>query len=418
VAADQGETPVNNSIERSSGRLTTGTNPGSSSHAETAVAAKGAPAIERFVHREGQASLMAAEHFARYLLASQLVAGSKVLDAGCGTGYGSEMFSAAGASVVVGVDLSDTGLSEEHRHQASYVQGDLARLPFCDGAFDKVVCFEVIEHVSDADAVLDELKRVLDKDGLLIVSSPNRCVNVPGNPFHVHEFTPDELSEALASRFSHVEFLQQHPFVGSHIGASIAGDASAIPGLRNLPSGRLASLVSFEPGAEQYMIAVAGDMSLPTPQGETVLGDTMDLRWWTERLTQADEGVRTIELLGADKRYLAEQVKILGDRLVVAEQANARLLVQSDRIDELEHDYSESQQHLSDARQRLAQSAELVEELQRWLTEAVQQVTETEQRLVELQTRLDRILATRLMRLVKLARRVYGRIRRLAGGRR
>ena len=64
------------------------------------------PSSERFVPERGTATLMAAEHIARYRLAAQLVRDSVVLDAGCGSGYGSAMLAAGGAKFVVGIDLA------------------------------------------------------------------------------------------------------------------------------------------------------------------------------------------------------------------------------------------------------------------------------------------------------------------------
>ena len=152
--------------------------------------------------------LIVSEHLGRYLWGAQLASGLKVLDAGCGTGYGLRILEAAGASRVVGVDLSTEAvaqaseLSESKRIEV--LQGDLAELPFSDGEFDLVVCFEVIEHVVEREAILDELMRVLGADGILCISTPNRRVYPPGNPHHVHEYEPEEFEQALAKRFAHV----------------------------------------------------------------------------------------------------------------------------------------------------------------------------------------------------------------------
>ena len=59
---------------------------------------------ERFVPESMRDELLAAEHLARYEWAGGLAPGRRVLDAGCGTGYGAEMLAAAGAASVMGVD--------------------------------------------------------------------------------------------------------------------------------------------------------------------------------------------------------------------------------------------------------------------------------------------------------------------------
>lgn len=52
------------------------------------------------------------------------------------------------------------------------VFGDGARLPFSDGCFDGVICLEVLEHVTDPAAVLDEIGRVLTSGGRAWLSMP------------------------------------------------------------------------------------------------------------------------------------------------------------------------------------------------------------------------------------------------------
>jgi SAM-dependent methyltransferase len=53
------------------------------------------------------------------------------------------------------------------------VQGSLTRLPFADGAFDTVICSEVIEHIPRDQVHLEELVRVVAPGGLLILGTPD-----------------------------------------------------------------------------------------------------------------------------------------------------------------------------------------------------------------------------------------------------
>jgi SAM-dependent methyltransferase len=91
---------------------------------------------------------------------------------------------------------------------------DGCRLPFADATFDVVTSFETIEHLEDRAQFIAELRRVLKPDGLLILSTPNALFTEPvngkpRNPFHVFEYTPDELTKELRGYFAEVEHFGQ-----------------------------------------------------------------------------------------------------------------------------------------------------------------------------------------------------------------
>ena len=158
------------------------------------------------------------EHIARYGFAEALVSERRVLDAGCGVGYGAERLARRAATVTaVDVALEPLRLSRSEYGAAnvSQCQGDCARLPFASESFDVVVAFEAIEHLEDPGAFLEEAARVLVSSGQLIVSTPNRDYyaesRAEANPFHVREFNYGEFREELEQRFPHVTlFLENH----------------------------------------------------------------------------------------------------------------------------------------------------------------------------------------------------------------
>lgn len=172
---------------------------------------------ERFIPELMGGHLIEAEHVIRYALAAQLCGGKRILDAGCGVGWGSLLLLESGAAGVSSIDIDSDAVGDARRRvpAADIRQGDLADLPWPDESFDLVVCFEAIEHVHRQDRVFDELVRVLRPTGLLMVSSPNPRVYPPGNPFHVHELTPEELQAAVASRLPHVTLLHQYEQLAS-----------------------------------------------------------------------------------------------------------------------------------------------------------------------------------------------------------
>ncbi|MEO8125619.1 MAG: class I SAM-dependent methyltransferase [Bryobacteraceae bacterium] len=160
------------------------------------------------------------EHVSRYAFASRLSRNRRVLDAGCGVGYGSAELSYS-ANTVTAVDISPEAVAfarkQYPRRNLNCLVGSCTALPLADSSFDLVVAFEVIEHLADWQLLLAEAKRVLAPGGQFIVSTPNKTYyaesrNLSGpNPFHEHEFEYEEFRDALTAVFPHVSlFLQDH----------------------------------------------------------------------------------------------------------------------------------------------------------------------------------------------------------------
>lgn len=143
-------------------------------------------------------------HVVAYRLAAAKAEGLRVLDAGCGEGYGAAMLAEAGAASVVAVDLDEATIAHvrETYPQVEAVHAEFGDMPFEESAFDLVTSFQVIEHVWDPAAFVRSLRRVLVPAGELVLSTPNRLTFTPDhdepvNPFHVKEYAPDELREEL-----------------------------------------------------------------------------------------------------------------------------------------------------------------------------------------------------------------------------
>jgi len=110
----------------------------------------------------------------RALLLGEARPGERVLDLGCGSGRFVAALRAAGAEPV-GVEIADAALE---RARAVAPGADLrllepdGALPLEHGSVDLVWCSEVLEHVADGTALLQEARRVLRPDGRLLVTVP------------------------------------------------------------------------------------------------------------------------------------------------------------------------------------------------------------------------------------------------------
>ena len=175
---------------------------------------------ERVIPGQGDVDLYN-EHRARYWLARRFASGKNVLDAACGTGYGSALLAETARSVV-GVDVARDALDYARQHYRApnlrFAQADCLALPFPAGRFDLAVAFEIIEHLDDAGAFLAELRRVLEDSGVLVLSTPNRLYYTDDrgeiNPFHRKEFSYPEFDEALRPHFPHRAILFQNHVAG------------------------------------------------------------------------------------------------------------------------------------------------------------------------------------------------------------
>ena len=236
---------------------------------------------ERFIPTEqGRIRL---EHYHRYAVALEAVAGKRVLDLACGEGYGSYLI-ADRASSVVGVDIDDETVrhaSETYKKSnLEFRKGSATALEFADASFDSVVSFETIEHLAEQSEMIAEIRRVLRPEGILIMSSPNRPIyseeSGEQNEFHVKELDLDEFDALLKSQFPAVKIYGQRMLMGSVIQSFEGGQGSYKAWRddgRNLiqQSGLLREPVYF------VAIAAAEDAALPSIDPSIICPDNLDL---------------------------------------------------------------------------------------------------------------------------------------------
>jgi SAM-dependent methyltransferase len=143
--------------------------------------------------------------------------GSRVLDVGCGTGYGAAYLADHGAKVLAYDGAADAIAYARRRFPRVHfeVQDLGGPLPLADRSFSLVLSSNVFEHVPDVDRLSAECARVVTADGAVIVAVPP--VMDPGgaasdirNHFHVHHIPPAAWHAKLSRFFTEIECYDHH----------------------------------------------------------------------------------------------------------------------------------------------------------------------------------------------------------------
>lgn len=165
------------------------------------------------------------EHWHRYIFASRFCTQKKVLDIACGEGFGSNFLSTYAESVLgvdIAPDIIEHAKGKYHQERLNFIVSNAVSVPFESENFDVIVSFETLEHLNreDQNLFMTEMVRVLKKDGIFIISTPDRKVysDDPGysNPFHLSEFYKEEFTSFLMQRFRNIIVFSQQV-----IGASL-----------------------------------------------------------------------------------------------------------------------------------------------------------------------------------------------------
>jgi SAM-dependent methyltransferase len=131
--------------------------------------------------------------------------GSRILDLGCGTGYGTADLAKANLDVVA-IDRISPDPRARHA-DVRYLRADADQIPVVADAFDIVVSFQVIEHLADPTAYLKSIAHMTRPGGVALITTPNLATSDRENPFHIHEYEADELTRLLEGYFDDVEML-------------------------------------------------------------------------------------------------------------------------------------------------------------------------------------------------------------------
>lgn len=166
--------------------------------------------IDPYAHED----LYAVDHLLRYTAITPWIHGKRVLDAACGTGFGSLLMLRNGAAQVIGVDVSQAAIDQcQQELQATNLDftcsglEDLSALQL--EPFDCVVSFETLEHVREPWICLDSLTALLKPNGILLLSVPGETDQDQNNEFHLHHYKREELHGRLRAKFKYVHCYAQ-----------------------------------------------------------------------------------------------------------------------------------------------------------------------------------------------------------------
>jgi SAM-dependent methyltransferase len=178
------------------------------------------------------------DHIQRYEFAMRSIKpGARVLDAGCGSGFGAAHVADHGAGIVVAVDISAEALevarTQFARNSITWLLDDCQRLQRAAefAPFDAVCNLENIEHLPEPDKFLTRVMQLLSPDGVLIVSTPNRLLvnklrgeapDAPSkNRYHCREYTSAELVDLLGKFFKEVRLAYQRPALVTRVSLAL-----------------------------------------------------------------------------------------------------------------------------------------------------------------------------------------------------
>ena len=170
----------------------------------------------RQYERDFSAFLLHARHIKTYDFIAPFCKDKKVLDIGCFIGYGEKHL--ALAKEVIAIDTDDNSLEFARRNNFNsnirFLKVDARELPFSEEVFDIIVAFQLIEHIppKEVPSFLYKVKKILKKDGLLFIATPNRKFRLrpfqpPFNLEHYQEFTAKKLFKVLKTIFQDVSVM-------------------------------------------------------------------------------------------------------------------------------------------------------------------------------------------------------------------
>jgi len=140
-----------------------------------------------------------------YLFAVKYIYGN-VLELGCGEGRGIDIILKKSKSFTAIDKISElTDKLSEKYPDHTFISSSFP--PFKninDNSFDTLISFQVIEHIKNDKLFIEEIYRILKPGGKALISTPNIKMTLTRNPWHVREYTSEELKELVSRNFDKI----------------------------------------------------------------------------------------------------------------------------------------------------------------------------------------------------------------------
>jgi len=293
------------------------------------------------------------EHINRYQFAKQFIKGKRVLDLGCGVGYGSDFLAVNGAEEVVGIDISEEAInyavSHYKRNNLSFQVDDCAKLKLDDNSFDIVVCFELIEHLKNYEDLLRQTVRILKHDGILLISTPRKTERLHSE-FHIHEFEVEEFSRLLRNYYKDIRLYFQNNCFASLI---IKKDSE----IEKINISDILTLAPFDIVSCDAFIAVCSTSSIDIEVGPSLIVNDDNYVTYLEKEQ---------EILKKDREdYQKERKAYVKNHLRVVEEKDTVILQLANRLIDLQRKKEELFNALYQEKTRRIKERERLEKIMR-----------------------------------------------------
>ena len=311
-----------------------------------------------------------------------------------GLGYGAGLLAETAESVTGLIESSGSFEKASTAHSApnsSHEHVSLPDLPYPDGSFDVVVALQIIEKLNHPEDLVREARRILKRDGVLIISTPDKQTHSNdrnyNNPDHKSEMYAPEFREMLGRHFERVRLYRQGTVAGGLIFESAqrlsVGSVESAPFYSADPS------FSVEPPVTQSVVAVCGGSEAPeheNPQPYLLLD--RDRRIFDEHDAHRED----VELLRGEIRQMQEtEVQAFHETLEARNHEIRRLRAR-------ERELSDLTQKLEGRRRDQERRARKLESRTR----------ASETRARNLTVHIQNIESSRFWRLLTLYRRLRG----------